>query len=421
MAPSSNPKMFLLSSLLLLAPSGVRAHDGVSPSSTTTACAAALSASANEDLEKYHGDHVCDRQEYNDFKESLNRHMTYETFKAVPGTMNQVPNQRTLVCPTQVQDLHHETSGNGEHVQGFDVVWLVENTSSEPIVLSFVAKDGVEYSAMNSAIAPAHADPQAILQPGQWKDIRTFEGHVFHARTFDVSTQSLGPVVLQHRAGLVPVGAQVQDLSCPLVDVKPRPLDKRETGEEDVYEEHMYEEVDEDGSAMPYEYRYCNTLDVGFRNMANCPLDAYFVGPSEEDESLCSESMKFHLGTNSVAQDFFYQWDSTTKFQSTWMGQTFQFRSPDGQVVDTMTLEPTRITDCPDLKERALVNDATSVEVAEQVGAAIGNDGQVQDELVTETPAANVLSNSTSSEPPTARPAPRVRGLSLLGIESSTL
>ena len=54
--------------------------------------------------------------------------------------------------------------------------------SSNAAVVAFVAHDGKEYSANNPTISPPQADPDAILKPGEWMALDTFEGHVFYVR-----------------------------------------------------------------------------------------------------------------------------------------------------------------------------------------------------------------------------------------------
>jgi hypothetical protein len=126
-----------------------------------------------EEVNRYHVDQVCNRAGYNAFKAKMNRHLTYQ--KYIPTGFGTVPNQRTVYCPETVQDLtapHHTT--------GYDTVWIVENTASDPVVLSFVnPQDGMEYSAINPKITPPQDDKDAILQPGAWRALYTWEGHVF--------------------------------------------------------------------------------------------------------------------------------------------------------------------------------------------------------------------------------------------------
>jgi hypothetical protein len=323
-----------------------------------------------EETLRYHGDHTCHRAGYNEFKENMLRHLTYQKFK--PTGYSAVPNQRTVMCPDSVQDLH-ASSGNAETQTGYDTVWIVENTASDPVVLSYVNPvDGMEYSAINAQITPPQDDDNAILQPGQWRAIYTWEGHVFLARQLldgggqQASSKSLGPVLMQHRTGLIPIGMQAQELICPSTDPEP------------IVNGTRVPEFARTPSAVN---RMCNTIDLGFRNMANCPLHGYYISSSPMaqspmlDESGASkstytESFKFHLGMNhQKPADFMWGWDSATKFEGTLVGHSFAFRlaANPNMLVQTYTLQPTRIPDCPHLKNKAQVNRVTSVGMAQAV------------------------------------------------------
>lgn len=276
---------------------------------------------------KYHSDQQCDRASYNAFKAGLGRPFTYQRFKELGG-MSTVPSHTTVKCPAggaalDLRDpLYPET--------GFDTVWFVENASSGPIVVSFIDKDGMERSAKNPKISPAVADPEAIVLPGRWMAVYAFEGHQFTAREV-LKTGVAGNVLLQHRAGLIPIGAQADSLDCPAEDIEPIVEDFR---------------APEFQRVAPEEHRPCNTMDVGFRNHANCPLHVYYV--SGEGES-CTEAFRFHLGVENLTPDFMWEWKSKTKFEGSFIGHTFHFRlaSNPAVLVDTVTLSPVVVTDCP--------------------------------------------------------------------------
>lgn len=331
-----------------------------------------------EEMGRYHGDHTCNRHGYNTFKEKMQRHLTYQKFK--PIGFSAVPNQRTVMCPETVQDLHTSTQ-----MTGYDTVWIVENTSSDPVVLSYInPDDGIEYSAINAKITPPQSDQDAILQPGQWRALYTWEGHVFFARQLlqDASggggANKLGPVLLQHRTGLIPIGMNAQDLICPVSTASRKPVDP-----EPIVNGAIMPAYDRTPSRP---FRMCNTIDLGFRNMANCPLHGYYVQrmPDVEVEKLqdyqqvehdtqkpvYQEHFKFHLGMNSTnPDDFMWGWDSATKFEGTFVGHSFAFRSAadPNVLVQTYTLRPTRIPDCPNLKNKPQVNRVTSVGMAAAV------------------------------------------------------
>jgi hypothetical protein len=68
---------------------------------------------------------------------------------------------------------------------------------------------------------------------------------------------------------------------------------------------------------------------------------------------------------------FFEDWNSMTKFEGSYIGHTFVARlaSDPRVVIDTYTLEPTRIIDCPNLKQQVSV---ASKDKAEAVVEAQG-------------------------------------------------
>lgn len=68
----------------------------------------------------------------------------------------------------------------------------------------------------------------------------------------------------------------------------------------------------------------------------------------------CHEVFKFHLGLNEHPMDFMWDWDSTTKYESTYTGHNFVFRYAKDEriVVDSVALLPTKVIDCPNLKKQ---------------------------------------------------------------------
>jgi hypothetical protein len=121
-------------------------------------------------------------------------------------------------------------------------------------------------------------------------------------------------------------------------------------------------------SPPPDNNRRCNQIDIGFRNAANCPLHGYYIPNAQAvlQENLATkalkatmsnttatscpmEEFKLHLGMHGASKDFHWDWASNTKFEGSAIGHTFAFRlaSNPSVLVDTITLEPTRIIDCP--------------------------------------------------------------------------
>jgi len=269
------------SSLLLMA---LLASSSSSTNAAVTVCPQA--GSLQHGLQ-YHSDTTCDRASYNQFKCSLNRAQKIAAFRAAGGAAA-VPNQATRKCPAAGARVDLKESD--EEVTGLDTVWFVENHASTPIVLAWLRPDGVEASAQNADIVPAIRDPQAILAPGAWMAIHTMEGHQFVARTV-LKSGAVGDVLLQHKAGLIPVGQCAENLECPVADMEPMRNETR---------------AEEFARTPPATMRPCHTMDVGFRNVAGCPLHAYYV--RGEGDS-CGESFKFHLGVQQTdLDDYMWQW-----------------------------------------------------------------------------------------------------------------
>lgn len=267
----------------------------------------------------------------------VSRNSIYEGLKSSGMGATLVPNQQTVVCPLEVQSLESPTA-----VKGFDTTWIVENTGSKTVVVAWVV-DGVEWSPYNPDIK-AVDDPKARVQPGQWLNVPTFESFVYHGREIE-DDGTVGQIVLQHRVGLIPIG-NPSKLSCDLSKPDVEPVDP-ETAV-----------VVQDFARKPTPAtRPCNVVDVSFRNQAGCPLHVYWAsGMSDVPDSgfSCGEKFRFHLGTKPAPQDFMQDWESSTKFEGSFIGHTFVARlaSDPNVVVDSYTVKATKIIDCPHLKQK---------------------------------------------------------------------
>lgn len=249
---------------------------------------------------KYHNDAHCDRKYHNSDEKRKLRESRYLALK--PSGVSHIPNQLTVVCP---EEPVHLTPAHGH-----DTKWIVENKSSGNAVVAFVTKDGIEYSANNPTVTPPQADPNAILKPGDWMALDTFEGHVFYVREL-LPDGALGNILLQHRPGLVGFTNRFhQDLDCshyqdhePVVEVKPKtPQRKLTTPRPKVVKtDPKFERTPEHRSES------CNTIYQGFRNMMpNCPLHVYYSGqqPGLDGEMQCKEEFRFHLGLEDTTKDY---------------------------------------------------------------------------------------------------------------------
>jgi len=377
----------------------------------------------SESIPIYHSHEVCDYRKHNKYRSRNNIRARSHKRILMTGTQN-IANERTIVCPDpseRVQDLHnadedynyeykynhedfddenydydHETSKNKNYVNGIDNMVIFENTASIPVVLSWVKKGDRmrEYSAVNSKITPAHHDPDAILQPGEWRSFHSFEGHVFHVRALpsldptesdddaNISTAGgrLGKLLLQHRPGMIPIRNKYgpSSLRCNSnneTDPEKVSLEEKQRQLRKKHRQTHQQENPKYASAPKQHYRPCNALDIGFRNEIGCPLHAYKVPSSsyrnnnnnitdtleegkEQRQMDCNKRKQskfmFHLGTNKEAEDFAHDKDSNTKYFETYVGHTFEFRLPptdsskdDGILVDTYQVQPTFIVDCP--------------------------------------------------------------------------
>ena len=293
-------------------------------------------------LPKFHDEDACS---FGKPTNQLERSTIYQRLKEGATGATLVPNQQTIFCPREVQNLESPSA-----IKGFDTIWIVENTSSSPALLAWVT-NGQEWSPFHPDLKPED-DPDATLMPGEWKAVPTFESFVYHAR--EITAEGPGQVLMQHRAGLVPIGNPNQyDCDASLPDVEPV---NPETAERKA----------EWARTPTHKVRRCNTIDVGFRNQVGCPLSVYWANrltDVPEEGFTCGERFKFHLGTKPATQDFMHDWESSTKFEGTFIGHTFVARLASNPeiVIDSYTLEPTRIVDCPKLKQIQVESKHTEV------------------------------------------------------------
>jgi hypothetical protein len=291
---------------------------------TETTCTSSF-ATLQHYYDTFHAN--CNRNAYTEWKQTLGRRDKDHSFLENPNLYAAVPTQTTRYCPlTKAHELY--TQNNHE---GYDTTWFVTNTASTPIVLAYVDPiSHQETSAFSTNIIPAQADARSVLQPGESTVVQTFEGHVFVARVL-LEDGTTGMVLAQHRAGPIAVGAHATNLACPPDDPEP-PIIKLET----------------EFARPPHKVLYdCNLHQVAFRNVASCPLHVYWLVPDA-----CHQEFRFHLGISSSAEDFRVDWASRHKLESTLMGHTLVVASAfSAQEIERITMEPTRIGDCPTTNE----------------------------------------------------------------------
>lgn len=105
--------------------------------------------------------------------------------------------------------------------------------------------------------------------------------------------------------------------------------------------------------------------------------------PGAADDSVaCQESFKFHLGTQQHdMKHFMNDWTSSTKYEGTFVGHTYHFRlAHDPTVlVQTVTLAPTQVMDCPEEKVAVAIGvggEAEPLAVGRQEGFGDGTDDE---------------------------------------------
>jgi len=330
-------------------------------------------------LTHFHNEDVCLTRPVRLNLGDVQRKDIYQRLKDSGLGATLVPNQQTVVCPIEVQNLESPVA-----VKGFDTTWVVENTGSKTAVVSWVV-DGIEWSPYNPGMK-AVDDPKAHVPPGEWLNVPTFDSFVYHVREIE-EDGTVGQIVLQHRVGLIPIG-NPNGLSCDLSKPDVEPVDPITA----------VTLKDFARKATPAK-RKCNVIDVGFRNQAGCPLHVYWAsGNSIVPESgfNCGEKFRFHLGTKPAPQDFMQDWESSTKFEGSFIGHTFVARlaSDPNIVVDSYTIETTKIIDCPSLKQKVATG---SNKAAQAVVEAEGLVTPLDEQVIGDAARAPIIDGGSSS------------------------
>ena len=119
-------------------------------------------------LMKYHAPEICQQKPSRPTEGHPDRRSIYNKLIAGGVGASFVPDQRTVTCPLgELASLEAGIPGSAAGLalsKGFDTTWIVENTSSKPVVLAWVV-GGVSYSPFTPDVSPMD-DPRARLQPG---------------------------------------------------------------------------------------------------------------------------------------------------------------------------------------------------------------------------------------------------------------
>lgn len=283
------------------------------------------------------------------------------------GALSLTHEQKTVICPEVAQNLYEG------HVQyGAQTRFILKNTASDPVVVTYVHRNGTEYSAANAHFFPAFRDPDAMLASGVSKVFSVHEGHVFHVR--DTET---GELLMQHRAGLIPVENKYnrQIPSCP----DSESIDP-------VEDEDGFRTMRKFPQWKPSQVDQFNEdveLDIGYKNNvrsesgAPCPINLFFVRKDDNGRRRPPqflERFSLLLGGNKMATCQDEQWDAETKYERTFLGHEFVARlaHDDSVVVDYITVEPIKVQDCANKKKVAARNIALANAIVIPVGKQTG-------------------------------------------------
>jgi hypothetical protein len=366
-----------------------------------------IGSTPSGNVPKYHDDTSCNRGYHNTPEKRSLRAIRYN--ELLQTGINFIPNEQTAYCPEAVENWEVSEFGHDTKV-------LFENEATTPVVLVWL-KNGVEYSALRSEITPPQADPSAILQPGEWASVDAFEGHVFYVREL-TKEGGLGDILLQHQPGMVAVRNRFgKKLPCEkpklptLKDLERLPPKKQEEvvkqALDKVDPEPKVRKMGEEKTDPNWERSQnhwkerCNIIYKGFRNeIDGCAVNMFYVGMQEpiDGPMICREEFKFHLGLHPAPQDYMHSWESRTKFEGTFVGHSWVARlaSNIDTVVDTYTVAPLYVRDCPNLKQKQQVHLASAqidaVGQANVVGGAANVTQAMMNNITAKAAQANVHS-----------------------------
>ncbi len=111
-------------------------------------------------IRKYHMPDACATKPTRPPEGDVSRRSIYQKLLTGGTGASSVPDEETRFCPLYETDSLESPTA----IKGFDTTWIVENTSSQATVISWVV-DGVEVSPFEPGLSPMD-DPKCLLRPG---------------------------------------------------------------------------------------------------------------------------------------------------------------------------------------------------------------------------------------------------------------
>lgn len=255
--------------------------------------------------------------------------------------------EKTVICPESAQNLHEG------HIQyGMRTRFLVKNTASDPVVVAYVNEDGSEVSAANFKISPPQLDPESVMAPGEIKLFGVQEGHVFHLR--DAFS---GELLMQHRAGLVPIENRYNhEIDCPSDTYTESDIPEYTEDFRILRKFQQWKPIAVDTSTQGIEW------PVGFHNTivskdgAQCPVNLYFVKRQDQNprrKPNYVERFSAHLGTHQLSTGEEEAPNAAIKYETTYAGHQFAVRlaHDESVVVDYINMAAIQVADCSNKKK----------------------------------------------------------------------
>jgi len=134
-----------------------------------------------------HRDWACDRVKQNAELNARQLHAeSLPKSQLTPDTVYlALPEEKTYVCPeesTQITPSEHASRGHATR-------WILSNEASSPIILTYINPLGLETSAHDRSVFPAHSNTAVypngpMVMPGQMAVVNGLMGQVFLAREY---------------------------------------------------------------------------------------------------------------------------------------------------------------------------------------------------------------------------------------------